>query len=407
MKLVSSFNSGSPISILVIPNAVRRQRVGSLLACNLTVFIFALLFDFAAGAYAHHASDSYLSLKLDGRSITGQWDIALLDLERVIGLDADGDGNITRSEAEAKRTEIERYGLSRLRLQVDDAECPLKITGQSVDTFSDGAYNVLRFGADCTATPKNLKIDYRAFFELDPQHRGLLRLEYGGKVQTAVFSPEKPAQQFELTAPSRTRQFLAFVSEGAWHIWTGFDHILFLLALLLPSVLRRGPDGWRVVEHFRPALVTVLKIVTAFTVAHSTTLTLATLGIVRLPARLVESTIALSVIFAALNNIRPIFAERGWMVAFGFGLVHGFGFANALFDLGLAGGTLALTLVGFNLGVEAGQLAIVAVFVPPAFAWRNSWVYRELTFRFGSVAIVLLAATWMVERVFAIKVLPF
>jgi len=339
--------------------------------------------------------------------MTGQWDIALLDLERVIGLDTDGNGNITRSEVEAKKAEIERYALSRLRLELDDAECPLKITSQLVDTFSDGAYNVLRFDMDCTATPKNLKIDYRAFFELDPQHRGLLRLEYGGKVQTAVFSPEKPAQQFELTAPSRTRQFLAFVSEGAWHIWTGFDHILFLLALLLPSVLRRGPDGWRVVAHFRPALVTVLKIVTAFTVAHSTTLTLATLGIVRLPARLVESTIALSVIFAALNNIRPIFAERGWMVAFGFGLVHGFGFANALFDLGLAGGTLALTLVGFNLGVEAGQLAIVAVFVPPAFAWRNSWVYRELTFRFGSVAIVLLAATWMVERVFAIKVLPF
>jgi len=260
---------------------------------------------------------------------------------------------------------------------------------------------------ECVAVPKTLKIDYRAFFDIDAQHRGLLRLECGGKVQTAVFSPEKPAQQFELTAPSRARQFLAFVNDGAWHIWTGFDHILFLLALLLPCVLKRGPDGWRVVEHFRPALLNVVKIVTAFTVAHSTTLTLATLGILRLPSRIVESTIALSVILAALNNIRPIFSERGWIMAFGFGLVHGFGFANALFDLGVSGGTLALTLVGFNLGVEAGQLAIVAVFVPPAFAWRNSWVYRELTFRFGSVVIVLLAATWMVERVLEIKVLPF
>ena len=406
MKLVSSLNVGSPISILVIANAVRRRRTASLLICKLTVFIFALLFIFAAGAHAHHASDSYLSLKIEGQSVTGQWDIALLDLERVIDLDADGDGNITRSEVEAKRTEIERYGLSRLRLKADEAECPLKITGQMVDTFSDGAYNVLRFGVDCTSLPKILKIDYRAFFDIEAQHHCLLRLECGGKVQTAVFSPEKAEQQFELTVPSPSRQFLAFVNDGAWHIWTGFDHILFLLALLLPSVLKRGPDGWRVVEHFRPTLITVLKIVTAFTVAHSATLTLATLGILRLPARLVESTIALSVIFAALNNIRPFFSERGWIVAFGFGLVHGFGFANALFDLGLAGGTLALTLVGFNLGVEAGQLAIVAVFVPPAFAWRSSWVYRELTFRFGSVVIVLLAATWMVERVFAIKVLP-
>ena len=374
---------------------------------NLTVFISTLVFIFAVGAHAHQVSASYLSLKTNRQSLTGQWDIALLDLDRVIGLDADGDGNISPLEVEVKRAEIEHYALSRLRLEADGVECPLKITGQRVDTFSDGSYNVLRFSVDCTAAPKSLKIDYRAFFDIDPQHRGLLRLECSGREQPAVFSPEKQAQEFDLTARSRARQFLAFANDGAWHIWTGFDHILFLLALLLPSVLKRGPDGWQVVDHFRPALVNVVKIVTAFTVAHSTTLTLATLGILHLPARLVESTIAMSVIFAALNNIRPIFPERGWIVAFCFGLVHGFGFANALFDLGLAGGTLALALVGFNLGVEAGQLAIVAVFVPPAFAWRNSWVYRELTFRFGSVVIVLLAATWLVERVLAIKVLPF
>jgi hypothetical protein len=374
---------------------------------NLTVFISTLVFIFAVGARAHQVSASYLSLKADGQSLTGQWDIALLDLERVIDLDEDGDGNISSFEVEVKRAEIERYALSRLLLKADDVECPLKTTGQWVDTFGDGAYNVLRFSVNCPATPKTLKIDYRLFFDIDPQHRGLLRLECPGGEQPAVFSPEKPEQQFDLTARSRARQFLAFANDGAWHIWTGFDHILFLLALLLPSVLKREPDGWRVVDHFRPALVNVVRIVTAFTVAHSTTLTLATLGILRLPARLVESTIAMSVILAALNNIRPIFPERGWIVAFCFGLVHGFGFANALVDLGLAGGTIALALVGFNLGVEAGQLAIVAIFVPLAFAWRNSWVYRELTFRFGSGVIVLLAATWMVERVLAIKVLPF
>ena len=100
-------------------------------------------------------------------------------------------------------------------------------------------------------------------------------------------------------------------------------------------------------------------------------------------------------------------AERGWIVAFCFGLVHGFGFANALTDLGLARQTLALTLVGFNLGVEFGQLAIVAVFLPLAFGLRSSWVYQRLTFRFGSAIIVLLAATWMMERIFDFKWLPF
>ena len=161
------------------------------------------------------------------------------------------------------------------------------------------------------------------------------------------------------------------------------------------------------VDRFRPALIKVLKIVTAFTAAHSITLSLATLEIVRLPSRLVESTIAASVILAALNNIRPILTERGWVVAFCFGLVHGFGFANALLDLGLARQTLALALVGFNLGVELGQLAIVAPFLPLAFGLRSSWVYQRLTFQFGSATIAFLAAAWMVERIFAIKLLPF
>ena len=137
MKSVSTIIFGSPILILVVPNAVFRQRGASLPACKLSVFIFALLCVFTAGAQAHHASDGYLSLIVDGRSVTGQWDVALLDLERVIGLDADGDGNITRSEVDAKRAEIERYGLSRLRLEVDGTENPLKITGLLVDTFSD------------------------------------------------------------------------------------------------------------------------------------------------------------------------------------------------------------------------------------------------------------------------------
>src|SRR5262249_18008871 len=145
----------------------------------------------------------------------------------------------------------------------------------------------------------------------------------------------------------------------------------------------------------------------SFTVAHSITLTVATLGLVRIPARLTEPAIAASVIVAALNNIRPIVSERGWMVAFGFGLVHGFGFANGLAELGLGRETLALALVGFNLGVEAGQLAIVAVFLPLAFALRASWVYQRLTFRFGSAVIAMLAATWMMERILNLKWLPF
>ena len=367
----------------------------------------ALLFLFCPDLLAHQGSRSYLSITADGPTVTGQWDIALIDLEQVVGLDDDGNGDITWGEVKAKQREIESYARSRLHLGCDGTEPSWRVTELLMESFSDGAYAVLRFAVDNPSPPQILEIDYRAFFDVDGLHRGLFRLEHAGRVQTAVFNPENPNQSFALARPSRWRQFMDFNREGVWHIWTGFDHILFLLALLLPSVLQPDADGWRVVDRFRPALINVLKIVTAFTVAHSITLSLATLGVVRLSARLVEPAIAASVIVAALNNIRPIVAERGWILAFCFGLVHGFGFANGLADLGLTRQTLALALVGFNLGVELGQLAIVAAFLPLAFALRASWVYQRLTFRFGSAVIVLLAATWMMERILNQKWLPF
>jgi len=214
-------------------------------------------------------------------------------------------------------------------------------------------------------------------------------------------------QTFEVGVSRPGKQFLVFLREGIWHIWTGYDHILFLLALLLPSVLRRETGGWFGVNNFRPACLNILKIVTAFTVAHSLTLSLAALEIVKLPSRLTESAIAASVILAAANNLLPLVRERGWIVAFVFGLIHGFGFANALSDLGLTHGTLAITLFSFNLGVETGQLAIVAVFLPVAFLLRRTWFYEWSLLRLGSALIVAVAAIWLAERVGDFKLLPF
>ena len=104
-------------------------------------------------------------------------------------------------------------------------------------------------------------------------------------------------------------------------------------------------------------------------------------------------------VLAATNNLWPLVRERGWVVAFGFGLVHGFGFATALSDLGLSHGALALTLIGFNLGVEIGQLAIVAAFLPVAFALRRTWFYQVPLLRVGSAAIIIIAGIWFAERV--------
>jgi HupE / UreJ protein len=267
-----------------------------------------------------------------------------------------------------------------------------------VDEHSDGAYEVLQFAVDCPAVPAVLSVAYTMLFDLDPQHRGLLHLEEQGRTHTAVFSPDRNTWRLEGQSVALGRQFLDFFQTGVWHIWTGFDHILFLCALLLPAVLERRGRRWQAVESFRPAFLEVLSIVTAFTIAHSITLSLAVLGFITLPSRLIESTIAASVIVAALNNLHPLIDRRLWIVAFVFGLVHGLGFANVLTDLALPKSALAVSLVSFNLGVEAGQLAIVAVFLPVAYVSRRSWLYPRLALGAGSLSIAAVASVWLIER---------
>jgi len=125
--------------------------------------------------------------------------------------------------------------------------------------------------------------------------------------------------------------------------------------------------------------------------------------VVSLPSRLVESAIAASVVLAALNNLFPVVQRGRWLVAFTFGLIHGFGFASVLTDLGLPKESLLLALVGFNLGVEAGQLCIVGAFLPLAYTLRHTWLYRRVVVVGGSALIVAIAALWMIERVFDLQ----
>ena len=358
-------------------------------------------------AHAHKPSDSYLTLSVNGATVAGQWDIALRDLDFAIGLDSNGDAEITWGEVRAKHAEIAAYAMPRLAVSTAGKPCPAKVLEHLVDDHTDGTYAVLRFQADCSQQLEALQVQYGLFFDLDPQHKGLLRLAYREHSSTAIFSPEKANQIFTLSEPSRLAQFVDYFQEGVWHIWIGFDHILFLLALLLPAVVFRLRHKWQAVEAFKPAFMNVFKIVTAFTVAHSITLSLATLGVISLPSRWVESTIAASVVVAALNNIFPIFRERRWAMAFAFGLIHGFGFASVLSDLGLPQDALVLALIGFNVGVEAGQLAIVAVFLPLAFAMRRTAAYRRVILLGGSFMIAALAGVWLVERAFDVKLLPF
>ena len=366
--------------------------------------LLALWVAVAAPAWAHKASDSYVVLQVKGATVQGQWDIALRDIDFAIGLDADGNGEITWGEVQAREKDIAVWALGRLTLQ-RGGDCKLAVAQTLIDDHTDGAYAVLRLEGNCPASSGALSLNYRLLFDLDALHRGLLNLDLDGAQQTAVLSPDTGVLKVDAASGSRLAQFKQYVVEGIWHIWIGFDHILFLLSLLLPAVLVYQSRRWQGVSTFRQALTEVLWVVTAFTVAHSITLSLATLQIVELPSRWVESAIAASVVLAAANNLRPVVERRRWLVAFVFGLIHGFGFASVLSELGLPTGALALSLLGFNVGVEVGQLCIVAAFLPLAYGLRNTVLYRKGVFVAGSWLTLLIALLWFTERAFNLKLI--
>jgi hypothetical protein len=357
-----------------------------------------------ASAWAHKASDSYLVINVEGTAVTAQWDIALRDIDFALGLDRDGNAEITWGELLARQSDLSAWALSRLEV-MRGGNCPLAVSQLQVDDHTDGGYAVLHISGTCPARAGELGLQYRLLFDLDNLHRGLLRLTLDGSTHTSVLSPTSGRLAFSAAKVSRWEQFRQYLVEGIWHIWIGFDHILFLLSLLLPAVLVVRAKRWQGVQRFGLAWKEVLWVVTSFTAAHSITLSLAALGLVSLPSRLVESAIALSVVLAAANNLWPVVLHRRWLVAFGFGLIHGFGFASVLAELGLPADALVLSLLGFNGGVELGQMAIVAVFLPLAFVLRNTRFYLRGVFLLGSWLTLLVALVWLVERAFNLKLL--
>lgn len=363
-----------------------------------TWILALLLACLAPWASAHKPSDSYLTLDVNGSEIRGSWDIALRDLDHALLLDLDEDGKLTWDEVRSRHAEIAAYALARLSLSSGGMPCIATPGQQLLDRHTDGVYTVLAFSATCARPVGALDITYRLFADTDPQHKGLVRINHGQSGSQAVLGADRPHTTIALDGAGHWRSLTEFIGQGVWHIWIGYDHILFLCSLLLPAVLVRAHDEWSPAARFADAVRDVVRIVTAFTIAHSLTLTAAAIGWISLPSRLVESVIAASVVLAALNNLRPLRGVPRWSAAFVFGLIHGFGFAGVLADLGLPDSGLAWSLLGFNLGVELGQLAIVAVFMPLAFLMRRSWFYQRVVLGAGSVVIALLASVWLAER---------
>jgi hypothetical protein len=363
-------------------------------------------------AYAHKASDAYLQLEGGSGATTLRVDVALRDLDVALDLDSDGDGKLNWYEVRTGWPLIESY----LRKRVELEGCSFTSATRTLERRVDGVYAALILQSPCTPAQPPV-IHYGVMAEVDPTHRGIARIEWAGQTsalqvlvpQLARGSAAVSESGTATAVPHTTAQAaptLQFAREGVRHILTGYDHVLFLICLLLPSVLRRTKQGWQPVPRLRSALIPVIGIVTAFTVAHSITLVLAATGTVSLSPAFIEPAIAVTIMVAALDNLWPIFRGRRILFTFFFGLIHGFGFASVLAELHLPVAEFAWALFQFNLGIEIGQLLIVTVVATLLFQLRARRVYVPVFLRGGSVLAMAIALIWFIERVANVSLLP-
>ncbi len=377
--------------------------------------LLVLLFVIPNFVSAHATNQSYIFLRIsEVTGFDGRYEIQVRDLNKVFGWNYKNDTE--ESVFQPYLAQIQEYLLSHSDFNSVLGNHKVTFTDFSILRLSDGDYAQFHFELNNDEIlPEALDITYNAVFAKDNTHKGFLTIENNWKAGVINneknialdFTPTRTTATLSLTDSSVWRGFMAMVRQGVWHIWIGLDHILFLFALILPSVVRRIRDqkkhklfdSWTPVERFKPALMYVLKVITFFTLAHTITLSLATLEIINLPSRLVESIIAFSIGLAAFHNIRPIFKGRDWAIAFIFGLFHGFGFASVLGDLGLSGEFLTISLLGFNIGVEIGQLAIILAIFPILYLIRKGKAYPKVLV-FGSILLILMSLIWCIERIF-------
>ena len=397
---------------------------------NYFLLLLSIALILPIGLEAHAPNQSYIFLRVYEDGIGGRFEITTDDLN--LALDLDLERGLTLEDLSPYLPQIQAYYLKHVTFASEAGAYPIHFDSIGIMPIDLGDFVQLNFTLEeIVEVPEVLHISYDVLFDLDPSHQGLQVIEYSWKagihnneaMVSLIFGKGETRHPLDLAGSSIMLGFIIMIRSGMHHIYIGLDHVLFLLALLLPAVVRRQQglvkppatsnetrlklfpgflrpytDGWIPIGNFKSAFINVLKIVTFFTIAHTITLSLAALEIIKLPSALVESIIALSIALAAVHNIYPIVAQgREWIIAFGFGLFHGFGFASVLGDIGLSGESMTLSLLGFNLGVEAGQIIIVSIIFPVLFILRKNKIYKPMLI-YGSMFLILIALSWFFDR---------
>ena len=377
--------------------------------------IFALLITLLLGAAAsaHQTGNSYINIRQVDDQLAIDLDFYVRDLGNLLQeVSKPGDpapAPPSPDQLQALQPRITEVVQRSFKLEIDEKNTPLTFKAQSVTVHNDGLYVRQQFvGPAVDAKAKFIVIRYEFFTQNDKLGRAFMRLMLNGDEISSVFDQPNAIQRFAIGDTKRSATIFLFAKEGAKHIWEGIDHLLFLLTLLLPGLLlwrhevaAPTPENPKPVRGTKEAEIFALKVVTAFTIAHSITLGLATFGLVSLPEKLIESLIAFSIIASAAINLQKKYRINHWQLAFVFGLIHGMGFANGLKELGLSSSYFLETLLAFNVGVELGQLSTVLLVSIPMLLFVRSEIAKHRVMTWGSIAVLAISTVWLVQRLMA------
>jgi hypothetical protein len=353
-------------------------------------------------AAAHVASLTHSQVDVDGENVRYTIKIAPADLAEALGVPTEPPP--TAAQIELGTAKIVAYVTERIDVESSGVVCPAGDGGLVLD--ADGLVAV-SWIARCGAPVTNLAIDYTLFFDLDPTHEAVIRVVAPGwSPLRTILDADGSRLEWDLSEPPPSGTW-AFIRSGIDHILFGFDHIAFVLTLLLALVITRDPKHDWTLRSLGKTFAAMGLIVTSFTIAHSITLIAASLGWVRVPSQLVESVIALSIAYTAIENIvRPDVRWR-FVLTFGFGLLHGLGFARML-EVLLPPDDVVVPLLAFNVCVELGQLVVVACALPVfwllarTIGGRN---YRRYALPAMSALLAIAGLLWLAERLLEVTIL--
>ncbi len=370
------------------------KKIKRLSGLIITLITFNVLLPVAS---AHEISSGYLTIKQNSsEELSGQLSLRPYDFERLLNIDSNKNGELTWGEVKQHQTRIVVAVKEALTVLSGDHVCSLSTSPLANTIIGGQSLIAIPLSFKCDSN-KEISINYQGFFELDESHKLLVSIDTRDITHSDVITASNRQITLDVQSTTTWHTFVTFVKEGVIHIWAGLDHILFLLATLLTVNLVRYNHKW-IAEH---KIIVVCKetlyLVTAFTVAHSITLTATALGWIQPNSRYVELGIAISVLLTALNNIWPIVYRIGW-ITFAFGLLHGMGFASVFADLNAKQDNLVLTVGAFNVGVEIGQLVIVLVVLPLLIWVRKVNWYARFAMPATSSLIALTALNWAIQR---------